>query len=131
MTSILDLPGTIAPADRFRQDESRVDGTLKTSGQAKYTADFAMPGMLWAEFVPSTVVHAKIRSIDTAEARAIGALQRLGASEDVALIANGRFKLRAAEIGKFLFRRIDDVNEMAAQSHARQTAQSGFDLAQR
>jgi CO/xanthine dehydrogenase Mo-binding subunit len=63
MTSILDRPKTASPTDRFNEDEFRVDGNIKTSGQAKYTADFALPGMLWADFLPGTMAHAKIVSI--------------------------------------------------------------------
>ena len=53
----------------YDQDERRVDGREKVSGQAEYTADFAMPGMLWAAFVPGTLPHARIVRIDTRAAR--------------------------------------------------------------
>jgi hypothetical protein len=46
LTSTLDQPRIGGRTDRFREDEVRVDGTIKTSGQAKYTADFSLPGML-------------------------------------------------------------------------------------
>jgi CO/xanthine dehydrogenase Mo-binding subunit len=71
MTSTLEQTRTASPADRFREDEFRVDGNIKASGQAKYTADFRMPGMLWADFLPGTMAHAKIVSIDTSAARAM------------------------------------------------------------
>jgi xanthine dehydrogenase molybdenum-binding subunit len=55
--------------DRLREDEERYDGRIKVSGAAQYTADFSAPGMLWAAFVPSSVAHARIVSIDTSAAR--------------------------------------------------------------
>jgi carbon-monoxide dehydrogenase large subunit len=60
---------TITPTDRLRVDEVRYDGRIKVSGEAQYTADHTMPGMLWAAFVPSTMAHARIVSIDTTAAR--------------------------------------------------------------
>jgi CO/xanthine dehydrogenase Mo-binding subunit len=70
VTSIGEQVESIAPpANRFADDEIRVDGKLKVSGQAQYTADFAMPGMLWAAFVASPYPHARIVSIDAQEAR--------------------------------------------------------------
>src|SRR3984957_13577458 len=83
MTSILDRPRTAKPTDRFAEDEFRVDGNEKTSGQAKYTADFVMPGMLWADFVPGTMAHAKIVSIDTAAARAMPGVHAVLTGRDI------------------------------------------------
>jgi CO/xanthine dehydrogenase Mo-binding subunit len=83
MTSILDRPRTATPTGRFNEDEFRVDGNLKTSGQAKYTSDFALPGMLWADFVPGTMAHAKIVSIDTAAARAMPGVHAVLTGRDI------------------------------------------------
>lgn len=83
MTSIADRPRTAAPADRFRADEVRVDGTLKASGQAQYTADFARPGMLWADFLPGTMAHAKIVAIDTEAARAMPGVHAVLTGRDI------------------------------------------------
>ena len=48
----------------------RVDGRLKVTGAAKYTADVRLPGMLFARMVCSPYPHARIRSIDTTAAQA-------------------------------------------------------------
>ena len=48
----------------------RVDGRLKVTGAAKYTADVRLPGMLFARLVCSPHPHARIRSIDTSAAAA-------------------------------------------------------------
>jgi xanthine dehydrogenase YagR molybdenum-binding subunit len=46
----------------------RIDGRLKVTGAARYTADVRLPGMLWGRVVRSPYAHARIRSIDTSAA---------------------------------------------------------------
>jgi CO/xanthine dehydrogenase Mo-binding subunit len=82
MTSTLITPGVGTPT-RFADDEIRVDGNIKTSGQARYTADFSMPDMLWADFVTATVAHAKIVSIDVEEARAMPGVHAVLTGQDM------------------------------------------------
>ena len=50
------------------EPEERVEGALKVTGRARYTADFHPPGMLWARYLLSPHPHARIRSIDATEA---------------------------------------------------------------
>ena len=49
----------------------RPDGVDKVTGRAKFGADFALPGMLVGRVLRSPHAHARIRSIDTAKARAL------------------------------------------------------------
>jgi xanthine dehydrogenase YagR molybdenum-binding subunit len=49
----------------------RIDGRLKVTGAALYTADRNLPGMLHAYGVFSTVASGRVTNIDTAEARAV------------------------------------------------------------
>lgn len=46
----------------------RVDGKLKLTGQAKFTTDVVLPGMLHGKLLRSPLPHAKILSIDTSKA---------------------------------------------------------------
>jgi len=46
----------------------RIDGRLKVTGAATYTADVRLPGMLYARVVRSPHPHARIRAIDTSAA---------------------------------------------------------------
>jgi xanthine dehydrogenase YagR molybdenum-binding subunit len=61
----------------------RIDGRLKVTGAAKYTADVQLPGMLWARAVRSPHAHAHVRSIDASAAerlpgvRAVHVLEHL------------------------------------------------------
>jgi 4-hydroxybenzoyl-CoA reductase subunit alpha len=46
----------------------RVDSVPKASGEARYTADLVLPGMLWGKVLRSTVPHARILNIDFSRA---------------------------------------------------------------
>lgn len=71
--------------------ERRVEGRSKVSGRAQYAADFQRPGMLWAAFVAGTEPHARIRSVDTAEAKKMPGVHAVLTGADVA----GRYLGRA------------------------------------
>jgi xanthine dehydrogenase YagR molybdenum-binding subunit len=61
----------------------RFDAVQKVTGQARYTFDIQLPGMLHARRVVSTVPHARVKSIDTSAAerypgvRAVHVLERI------------------------------------------------------
>jgi 4-hydroxybenzoyl-CoA reductase subunit alpha len=66
-----DIHGVDSPWGAFRhigRDLRKVDGLAKATGAAIYTDDIALPGMLHAKTLRSPHAHARIRSIDTAEA---------------------------------------------------------------
>ena len=46
----------------------RWDGAAKVSGQAKYTADIHLPGMLYARMIGAGIAHGRVLSIDTSAA---------------------------------------------------------------
>jgi len=48
--------------------QERLDGYAKVTGNARYTADVQLPGMLYAKFVNATLPHAKVVSVDTSAA---------------------------------------------------------------
>lgn len=67
----VDEPGPMPLNDDLKhvgKRVARVDGPLKTTGRARYTADVYLPGMLYGKMFSSNVAHARIRSIDTSEA---------------------------------------------------------------
>ncbi|HUR03682.1 MAG TPA: xanthine dehydrogenase family protein molybdopterin-binding subunit [Nonomuraea sp.] len=49
-------------------DAPRVDGPAKVTGQATYTADIVLPGMLHAKILRSTLPHARLVRIDASAA---------------------------------------------------------------
>src|SRR3989304_6252866 len=50
---------------------ANVDGPSKVTGQARYIADLALPGMLWGKILRSPYPHAKIVSLDVSEAEGL------------------------------------------------------------
>ena len=46
----------------------RIDAREKVMGEAKYAADYSLPGMLWCKVARSPYAHAKILTIDTSKA---------------------------------------------------------------
>ena len=63
--------------------ERRIDGELKTTGAAKYTADLDVPGALQAAFVRSAYPHARIVAVDTSRARALAGVRAVITGADV------------------------------------------------
>jgi xanthine dehydrogenase YagR molybdenum-binding subunit len=47
---------------------TRIDGSLKVSGAAKYTSDYHFPDMLYAQPVSATIASGKLMALDTATA---------------------------------------------------------------
>ena len=65
------------------QSVPRVDGAAKVTGNAKYVADLSIPGMIEGKFLRSPYAHARIRSIDTAEAEAMPGVVTVLTSKDL------------------------------------------------
>ena len=53
------------------KDLRKVDGLAKATGEALYTDDLVLPGMLHARTLRSPHAHARILSIDTSRAEAL------------------------------------------------------------
>ncbi len=60
----------------------RPDGVDKVTGQANYGADFTLPGMLVGRVLRSPHPHARIKSIDTSRAAALGGVRAVVTSAD-------------------------------------------------
>ena len=73
--------GTPAPRDgqhgHVGAPVSRLDGALKVRGEARFAAEVALEGLLYAAVVHSTIARGRIASLDTAAAEA-GARRRPG-----------------------------------------------------
>jgi len=61
----------------------RPDGVPKVTGQARYGADYALPGMLWGKILRSPHAHALIRSIDTSAALALPGVKAVMVGSDM------------------------------------------------
>jgi 4-hydroxybenzoyl-CoA reductase alpha subunit len=60
----------------------RVDGRVKTTGEAKYAADLEMPGMLWCKILRSPHAHARILNIDTSRAEKLPGVKAVCTGKD-------------------------------------------------
>ena len=61
----------------------RPDGADKVTGRAQYSADYAMPGMIWGKILRSPHAHARIRSIDTSRAEALPGVKAVVTAKDM------------------------------------------------
>ena len=58
----------VEPLDTIGNETPRVDAIERVTGQALYTRDQRLPGMLYARILRSRLPHARILSIDTSRA---------------------------------------------------------------
>ena len=67
----VDEPPPLAPNAGLKsigKPTTRIDGRLKVTGAARYTADINLPGLLYGVMITSPHPHARIKSIDTSAA---------------------------------------------------------------
>lgn len=86
---------TVAPdptgvRDAFAFPESRLEGSAKVTGAARYAADAVLPGALWAAFVTSPHPHARVVEVDATEARALPGVSAVITGQDCAPARLGR-----------------------------------------
>ena len=62
----------------------RIDGVAKATGEAKYTADLELPGMLHGKILRSPYPHAKILNIDTSKAQRLRGVRAVITGKDTA-----------------------------------------------
>ena len=62
----------------------RVDGVEKVTGQAKYTGDIVIPGIVEGKFLRGPYAHARIVSIDTSDAERVPGVVAVLTSKDLA-----------------------------------------------
>src|SRR5579864_6245700 len=87
MHGLLDQPEASA---LLEQPEYRVEGPLKVTGSARYTADVQMPGMLWLAYTRSDRPHARIVSVDASAAREAPGVHAVLTGQDIGDVRLGR-----------------------------------------
>ncbi|MDY7035438.1 MAG: xanthine dehydrogenase family protein molybdopterin-binding subunit, partial [Thermodesulfobacteriota bacterium] len=60
----------------------RVDARVKVTGEAKYAADYEMPGMLWCKILRSPHPHARIMNLDTSRAERLPGVKAICVGKD-------------------------------------------------
>src|SRR5258706_8523871 len=69
----------------------RLESWLKVTGRAEYVHNLRLPGMLYGKIFRSSVAHGRIKSIDTAAARALAGVHSVMTAEDVKKILPNPF----------------------------------------
>jgi CO/xanthine dehydrogenase Mo-binding subunit/aerobic-type carbon monoxide dehydrogenase small subunit (CoxS/CutS family) len=83
------LPATVfaevdaEAGDYIGRNVRRIDSPSKVAGRLKYAGDMIMPGMLHVQVLRSPHPHARIASIDTSAAEAMGGVEGVITSADV------------------------------------------------
>ena len=72
------------------QPIGRLDGLEKVSGTTRYSADVALPGLVWGKALRSPLPHARIVRIDTAQARALPGVLAVLTTRDLPDVLVGR-----------------------------------------
>ena len=73
----------ISTTSPIGRDTPRVDGPLKVSGKAQYTADFHFPGMVYAVPVGATIANGRIVELDTAAAEKMPGVRAIFHRENI------------------------------------------------
>jgi CO/xanthine dehydrogenase Mo-binding subunit len=109
------------------EPEYRVEGPLKVTGSARYTADVQMPGMLWLAYARSDRPHARILSVDASAARDVPGVHAVLTGEDIGDVRLGRRLLDWPALVRDRVRLIGDrIAAVAAES--RETAEHAASL---
>jgi CO/xanthine dehydrogenase Mo-binding subunit len=90
VTETIKTTGERTFRERFAEPDRRVDGEVKVSGRAMYTADVKLPGMLWAAFANSPYAHARIVAVDVEEARKVEGVKAIVTGRDLGPLRFGR-----------------------------------------
>jgi CO/xanthine dehydrogenase Mo-binding subunit len=75
---------------KIGQPLGRIEGPAKVTGEAKYTADILLPGMIWGKVLRSPLPHAKIVAIDTREAEQMPGILAVLTAKDLPDLLTGR-----------------------------------------
>src|SRR5215472_13790294 len=83
----MSLTEEIAAKSPIGRDTPRVDGPLKVTGKAQYTADFHFPGLLYAVPVPATIARGRLVELGTAAAEKMPGVRAIFHRENIGKIS--------------------------------------------
>lgn len=99
------------------QPAGHVEGPAKVTGKTRYTADVALPGLLYGKCLRSPFPHARIVSIDTAQAAAVPGVHAVLTGADLPDRRIGRFFLDMPVLARDVVRFVGEkVVAVAAES---------------
>jgi CO/xanthine dehydrogenase Mo-binding subunit len=107
----------MASLSSIGQPTAHVEGPAKVTGQAKYSADIILPGMLWGKCLRSPFPHARVVSIDTADAKQVPGVYAVLTGADLPEVLIGRFLLDCPVLARDRVRFVGEkVVAVAAES---------------
>ena len=68
----------------------RVEGEIKVTGKAQYSADLNLPGTLWGKCLRSPIAYGRIKNIDTSKAWQVPGVKAVITGQDVTGLRIGR-----------------------------------------
>src|SRR5919108_571596 len=68
----------------------RVEGEMKVTGKALYSADLNLPGILWGKVLRSPIAYGRIKKIDVSKARQVPGVKAVITGQDVTGLRIGR-----------------------------------------
>ncbi len=80
------MSAAVQPLTTIGHVTPRVDAIARVTGQAKYTNDLKLPGMLYARVLRSPHPHARLLHIDTSEASRLPGVQAVITHENVQVV---------------------------------------------
>ena len=99
------------------QPAGHVEGPSKVTGQARYTADIRLPGLLYGKCLRSPFPHARIVSIDTSQAKALAGVHAVITGAELPDRRIGRFFLDKPVLARDVVRFVGEkVVAVAAES---------------
>jgi CO/xanthine dehydrogenase Mo-binding subunit len=107
----------MASLSSIGQPTAHVEGPAKVTGQAKYSADIILPGMLWGKCLRSPFPHARVVSIYTASAKQVPGVYAVLTGADLPEVLIGRFLLDCPVLARDRVRFVGEkVVAVAAES---------------
>ncbi len=77
---------TVEPMSIIGNDTPRVDAVERVTGEAKFTRDMRLPGMLYARVLRSRLPHARITRIDTSRAEQLTGVMAVITNENAQVV---------------------------------------------
>lgn len=113
------MPETIQKDSLIGKRITKLDAPEKAGGKTRYIHDIDLPGQLYGKILRSSRIHAKIRSIDTAAAKALPGVHAVITAADVPYqrpigVAKDHFPLKTDRVRSLR----DEIAAVAAESEA-------------
>ena len=110
--------------DKLNKTTPRIDAVERVTGQAHYTEDIYLPGMLFARILRSPLPHARVRSMDTSAAEALPGVRAILHSKNTDVVWSGgdqygRRRLFAEEVRFLLAAKLYELGRLSSGQAAK------------